>query len=70
MNFTGGIGENDDAVREEVLSGMEYLGLKLDRGLNHTRAEQKISAADSRVQAWVIPTNEEIVIARDTMELI
>ncbi len=68
--FTGGIGENDDAVREEVLSGMEYLGLKLDRNLNHTRAEQKISAADSRVQAWVIPTNEEIVIARDTMELI
>ena len=68
--FTGGIGENDDLVREWVLSDMEYMGVKLDKELNHTRKEQRIAAADSKVDLWVIPTNEEILIARDTVSLI
>lgn len=67
--FTGGIGENDIQIREEVLSNMEYLGAKLDVEKNKTRSECKISAPDSKVELWVIPTNEEIVIARDTVEL-
>lgn len=67
--FTGGIGENDAQVREAVLSGMEYLGAKMDAAKNNTRSECQISASDSKVDIWVIPTNEEIVIARDTVEL-
>jgi len=68
--FTGGIGENDDVIRANVLEGMEYMGVKLDAERNHTRSEQRISADDSKVDVWVVPTNEEILIARDTMELI
>ena len=67
--FTGGIGENDDEVRAAVCSDMEYLGLKLDAEANKTREEKKISAPDSKVEAWVVPTNEELVIARDTVAL-
>ena len=67
--FTGGIGENDDEDRAAVCSDMEYLGLKLDAEANKTREEKKISAPDSKVEAWVVPTNEELVIARDTVAL-
>lgn len=68
--FMGGIGENDAEMRRDVLSGLEYMGVKLDEKRNQTRKEARISADDSRVQCWVIPTNEEILIARDTLELI
>lgn len=67
--FTGGIGENDMIIRERVLSDMEYMGVKLDTALNQTRSECRVSATDSKVDLWVIPTNEEIIIARDTVEL-
>jgi len=71
--FTGGIGENDIYVRQMACSGMEYLGIKLDAKLNKEKVMNKkglISAADSKVQVVVMPTNEELVIARDTMAIV
>jgi len=65
--FTGGIGENSIRVRHDALSGLEFAGIKLDPQLNATaKGEIKLSAADSAVQIWTIPTNEEIVVARQT----
>ena len=70
--FTGGIGENSDDVRADVCHNMEYLGIKLDDSVNHgLRGKlQKISAPDSKVEVWVVPTNEELLIARDTKALV
>ncbi len=68
--FTAGIGENNINLRSMVLQGFEYLGAKLDLNKNNTREEAIISTDDSRVKVVVIPTNEEIVIARDTLELV
>ena len=66
--FTGGIGENRAAFRAAVLRNLEELGIVLDAAANEaTRAEGCISAAASRVAVWVIPTNEEIVVARQTV---
>ncbi len=69
--FTGGIGENAPEVRKGVCEQMEYLGIKLDFSLNEEirGVLRKISAPDSRTEVWVIPTNEELLIARDTLEL-
>lgn len=70
MVFTAGIGENDAKMRKDILSGMEWLGIKLDEEANSCRGEvKKISAPDSKVEVWVIPTNEELVIARETVRL-
>ncbi|MGN0621896.1 MAG: acetate/propionate family kinase [Porcipelethomonas sp.] len=70
--FTGGIGENASEVREGVCTNMDYLGIKIDNELNNTIHGKlcKISTDDSRVEVWVIPTNEELLIARDTLALI
>ena len=70
--FTGGIGENAYDVRENVCTDMEFLGIKLDKSANEGMRGQlkKISADDSKVQVWVVPTNEELLIARDTLALI
>lgn len=70
--FTGGIGENAADVRAGVCRDMEYLGVKLDEAVNSaTRGELKrISTEDSKVQVWVVPTNEELLIARDTLEVV
>ena len=70
--FTGGIGENDAAIRAGVCKDMDYLGIKINDEVNNaTRGELKrISADDSKVQVWVVPTNEELLIARDTLALI
>ena len=68
--FTGGIGENDSSMRALVCEDMEFLGMKLDAERNNVREEAKISADDSKVEIWVIPTNEELLIARDTMEIV
>lgn len=70
--FTAGIGENDDIVRTEVCKDMEGLGLVLDMQANiGSMTEAKmISSENSKVQIWVIPTNEELQIAQDTMEVI
>lgn len=70
--FTAGIGENSPNVREGVCEGLEFLGVKLDKAENAKRADgiHEISAKDSRVKVLVIPTNEELVIARETAELL
>ncbi|PTL32443.1 acetate kinase [Prevotella sp. oral taxon 376] len=68
--FTAGVGENQEGMRWESCAGLDYLGVKMDRERNHVRAkEQILSADDSRVKVVMIPTDEEIVIARDTVEL-
>ena len=69
--FTGGIGENASAVRSGACEGMEYFGIKLDEELNAKIHGDfvKISTDDSKTQVWVVPTNEELLIARDTKEL-
>ena len=70
--FTAGVGENQARMREGATDGLDYLGVKLDKELNKTvhGTETKISAPDSKVDVWVVPTDEEIVIARDTKELV
>lgn len=70
--FTGGIGENSWEVRGGVCTDMDYLGIKIDHELNKTvrGTLTKLSTEDSRVDVWVIPTNEELLIARDTLALI
>ncbi len=68
--FTAGIGENNTNIRRLVMEGFDYLGAKLDLNKNNTREEAIISTDDSKVKIVVIPTNEEIVIARDTLELV
>ncbi|MBR5010580.1 MAG: acetate kinase, partial [Clostridia bacterium] len=68
--FTAGIGENDGPGRQKVCEGLEFLGIKLDPEANKVRGEEKlISAPDSKVSVWVIPTNEELAIALDTQSL-
>jgi acetate kinase len=67
--FSGGIGENSRLVRREVCQNMEWAGIVLDPALNEgAKGEACISAPGSRVRVWVIPTNEEIVVARQSVE--
>ena len=68
--FTAGIGENNAYLRERVIDGLEFMGAKIDPEKNRTRSEAVISADDSKVTVCVIPTNEEIMIARDTLDLV
>jgi acetate kinase len=70
--FTAGIGENDDIVRAMSVQGLEALGIKIDPEKNAVRSKgaRAVHAADSRVQIWVIPTNEELEIARQTRDLV
>jgi acetate kinase len=69
--FTGGIGENSAAFREAVCRRMDYAGIKLDMQKNKTRGkEETISADDSRVRIMVIPTNEELIVARQTQDVL
>ncbi|MEX2285911.1 MAG: acetate/propionate family kinase [Planctomycetaceae bacterium] len=69
--FTGGIGENSRRVREGVLSRMEWADIRLDADRNRSVAgECRISRDDSSVDVWVVPTNEELVVARQTAALI
>jgi acetate kinase len=70
--FAGGIGENSPLVRAAVLAGLEELGIRLDPAANAPRGatERPIHAADSRVAAWVIPTNEELIVARQARDLL
>lgn len=70
--FTGGIGENSWEVREAVCEDMDYFGIKIDKALNKTIRGKltKISTPDSKVEVWIVPTNEELLIARDTMAVI
>ena len=68
--FTAGVGENDITTRAKVCAGLEFLGVKIDADRNNVRGKDtEISAADSKVKVFLIPTNEELVIARDTNRL-
>ena len=68
--FTAGVGENGCTNRAAICEGLEFLGVKLDPERNKVRGEEAlISADDSRVKVWVIPTNEELMIAQDTAAL-
>ncbi|MEK6233552.1 MAG: acetate/propionate family kinase, partial [Planctomycetales bacterium] len=70
--FTGGIGERGANVRREVCQGLEELGIVLDPELNSAcqGQETRLSASDSRAQVWVVPTNEELIVARQTKQLL
>jgi acetate kinase len=69
--FTGGIGENGVRVRADVCAGLKELGIVLDPKANESaRGEMQIHAADSRAQIWIVPTNEELVVARQAKQLL
>ncbi len=70
--FTGGIGENSWETREAVCADMSFFGIEIDKELNKTSRGKlvKISTPDSKVEVWVVPTNEELLIARDTLAVI
>ena len=69
--FTAGVGENQTKLRKEILEALAYLGVTINEEANNTRrTEIEISGADSTVKAYVIPTNEELVIARDTKAIV
>jgi acetate kinase len=68
--FTAGIGENNHTTRARIMEGFEYLGAKIDLEKNNTREEAVISMDDSKVKICVIPTNEELIIARDTLAIV
>ena len=69
--FTAGVGENSASMRARICEGLEFLGVKLDPEKNNVRGKEAIiSADDSKVTVWVIPTNEELMIAQDTAELV
>lgn len=69
--FTGGIGENQVNIRRKICEKLAFMGLKIDTEVNQKRGEEiEISTSDSAIKAYVIPTNEELVIARDTMNLV
>jgi len=70
--FTGGIGENSDYCRAGICRGLEEFGVLLDEDANRAfnRSEHRISKPESKVDIWIIPTNEELVIARDTASII
>ena len=68
--FTAGVGENGVLMRRLICEGLEFLGVKLDLEKNKLRGDERIiSAPDSKVTVWVIPTNEELMIAQDTATL-
>jgi acetate kinase len=71
--FTGGIGENAAPIRASILNGLEWMGLELDPEANNRMVggeEGPVTTSDSRLAAWVIPTDEELLIARDTVRLV
>ena len=71
ITFTAGVGENGPETRQAICDYLGFMGVKLDPERNNVRGkETRISADDSKVQVWVVPTNEELMIAKDTAELV
>ena len=71
ITFTAGVGENGPETRQTICDYLGYLGVKIDPEKNSQRGKEMcISTPDSKVQVWVIPTNEELMIAQDTAELV
>ncbi|HMX63464.1 MAG TPA: acetate kinase, partial [Candidatus Sumerlaeota bacterium] len=70
--FMGGVGERDAAMRERILAGLSHVGIRFDAGRNRqaTLPEAEITTPDSPIRAFVIATNEELMIARETQNLI
>lgn len=69
--FAGGLGENGPETRERIMKYLECFGIKLDKEKNNVRGKETlISAHDSSAEVWIIPTNEEIMIARDTLNIV
>jgi acetate kinase len=69
--FTGGIGENGAAIRQAVCRGLGFAGIELDEERNKTRGkEAKISLDSSGTQIWIVPTNEELIVARQTQQVL
>ncbi len=70
--FTAGVGENSPVVRELTCQGLEFLGVELDKDKNNAAIgkESDISTDNAKVKVLAIPTNEELVIARDTKEIV
>lgn len=70
--FTGGIGENSIDLRQQVCQNMDFLGIKLDAEKNvaHNRELARISTDNAKTEVWIVPTNEELLIARDTLAIV
>ena len=69
--LTAGVGENGIDMRADIMANMDFLGMKLDEEANKVRGKERvISTEDSKVKILLIPTNEELMIARDTLELV
>lgn len=68
--FTAGIGEHDPGIRAGIMSSLRYLGLDPDFRANRTDGEKFISKSGSKVKALIVPTNEELMIARDVVDLV
>ena len=68
--FTGGIGENQINIRKAICEKLEFMGVLIDVDSNDMRGEEKvISKPDSKIKVYVIPTNEELMIAKETVRL-
>lgn len=69
--FTAGVGENGPEFRSHICKNLEYIGVKIDEDANNCRGKEvKISTPDSKVEVYIIPTNEELMIARDTKDIV
>lgn len=69
--FTGGVGENQINIRKKVCEKLEFMGVKIDNEANNIRGEEKeISSKDSRIKVYIVPTNEELMIAKETKRLV
>ena len=69
--FTGGIGENSPAMRAAICANLDWFGIAVDPKVNNfAKGERRIDALGSRVQLWTMPTNEELIVARQTQALL
>ena len=69
--FTGGVGENQINIRKGICEQLEFMGVELDEEANNQRGEEKqISKPNSKVKVFVIPTNEELMIAKETLKIV
>ena len=69
--FTGGVGENQINIRKGICEKLKFMGVEIDEDLNNVRGEEKeISKPESKVKVFVVPTNEELMIAKETKKLV
>ena len=69
--FTGGVGENQFNIRKGICEKLEFLGVKIDSELNEQKpSEREISTSDSQTKVYIVPTDEELMIAKETLRLI